>query len=243
MADLLELARAPFDGDAAFAAYCRWEMSGDDDAALFEAAFHRALPATGVIYRSGFSSSNNTITVREFISSAALILYRDLKRRAFHGDLPDQYARWLFISSHNAFIDERRGWSANRIFNFDYHGPRAPRGSLYDVQDVEHAIFIEQLPREIVARVSPKIRFDGMRRLACFYILRQLLGGGLVPTRYVRKHFGIWGRDLEFLMDYVAVRIRMALYEIKADLCHGKVVDDWIDAVAVYGPKHWQVAA
>lgn len=194
-----------------------------------------------IFCRAGFESLSNAITPREFIGSAAIRVYNETRKRSFRGSYTAQYVLWLFSMSRNSFIDELRAWSSRRIFNFDYHGPSTPRGSLYDVQDVEHEIFLQQLPREISKRVSSAIRFDGQRRLACFYILRQLVGGQEIAARYMSKQFGVSGSDLEFLIDYVTVRIRMALYEIRADLCHGKVVEDWVSVVDMYGVDPKQV--
>jgi hypothetical protein len=240
VADLLELACASFDAEAAHVAYRSWEESGEEE--HHEEAFLRALPATGVIFfRAGFTSMSSAITPREFIGSAALSVYNETRKRSFRGSYVEQYAKWLYSISRNSFIDELREWSSRRIFNFDYHGPCTPRGSLYDVQDVEHEIFLRQLPREIVKRVSKAIRFDGQRRLACFHILRQLVSGHEIAERYMRKQFGVVKPDLDFLIDYVTVRVRMALYEIRTDLCHGKVVDDWVSVVDMYGMDPRQV--
>lgn len=240
MADLLELACASFDGAAAYAAYRSWEESGAEE--HHEEAFRRALPATGVIFfRAGFRSMSGAITPREFIGAAAVDVYDETRKRSFRDGSPEQYKVWLYNISRNSFISELRSWASRRVFNFDYHGPCVPRGALYDVQDVEHEMFLRQLPREIFKRVSAAVRFDGQRRLACFYILRQLVGGQEVAARYLRKQFGLSVADVEFLIDYVTVRIRMALYEIRTDLCHGKVVEDWVSVVDMYGLDPRQV--
>lgn len=235
MADLLKMAFSGFDPEKAHAAYRIWGESGEDDD--LSLAWREAVPAIGVVYsRAGFDDTGR-ITEAEYISTAACRIYSELENRAFKGEHQNSYSFYLQRISMNAFLRETSEWTANRVIDFDYHGPQAPAGRVRSIADVEQHIYLNQLPALLEDMVTDKIRFDGLKFEACVYALRQVLASKVASPRWMKKAYGLAREEADMLVDYVTIRIRLSLYEIRDNIWEGGVLDGWTDAAATYTPQ------
>ena len=75
-------------------------------------------------------------------------------------------------------------------------------------------IFLEELPSQIIKKVTARFRFTGNELKVCSFILFKLLDGKEVSTKVLSKMFNV---NAEFLRDYVMVLLISTLHNIRSD--------------------------
>ena len=95
-------------------------------------------------------------------------------------------------------------------------------------RDVENKIFFVQLQAEICYRVEKRIRFKGLKREACVYMLHKLLEVGEVALKPTAHLFSL--EKPVFYRDYVLVLLRTELHQLRQKY-RGVMAADWIQQV------------
>lgn len=212
MGDLVEVVHEQvLDVDGSFNAYCRFRRRGG--AANLETAFSHALPVVRMVCRS---------PNRELIAASAWGLFDALRRRRFKDGSPEQYAAFLRHVALGSFLSEYINIARFQVVSeippdaFDFWARMSGRLVGYD--DVDRKMIIEKIPVIVAEHVTSRLRFEGEERDACLFVLRSVLEGVDVNPRGLADLFAIKQTRLRFLVDYVVVRVRLALQAIRREL-------------------------
>lgn len=113
-----------------------------------------------------------------------------------------------------------------------------PGARLVTSYDVEADIYREQIHRELRKVVRSRIRFQGADRDACVYIIDCELGYKELPSLTVRRKVGLPNARCKYLIRYVNVLIRAALWEFgEREHKDGPLSPDWSPSRGVLRPS------
>ena len=200
-----------YKGDRAFFAYRRYCKYGGG--VRLRRAYEQLLPS---IKRYGYNDP-------QLVQAVADAVFLRVRRRRFPTNAASSFFSYMRKTAFTAVTQERlreRRETANtvpidpEVLDKDY----APAGSMDTLEAVERKIMIERVPVAVAEHVAKRIRFAGVERQACVHILSRLICGEDVPIRGLAVLFELDTKRLRFLYDYVVVRMRLALYALRAEV-------------------------
>ena len=190
-------------------------------------AFESAVPSIrkflGNIRKEGFPQS-------EFISIIAWAYHEEIKRKKIVAENgPDSYAaalRWVCFRSCKAHLTKTRSGRLIPKHHIWYCCP-LPYGYIPDQVDMEHKIFLEEIPKMVALNVLPRIRFKKtIYNKACRQILFNLLTNQKNFTVQISYLFDIKTDTVKFLVDHVKVQVKNYIYEFRS-LFNSHIMEDW----------------
>ena len=200
------------DAGASFEVYLRYRDHGCRSRDL-ESAFARALP----VIREVCTSRD-----RVLIGAAAWAIWRALQERRFTNGEARAYWAYLRQTARGAIAHQRAADDRFRLVD------RVPpdvcvdgmglSGRLVGIREVERKMVIEKIPILVAEQVVARLPFEGEELHACLFFLECLLDGRDVAVRGLNDLFDVSRERLRELLDYVAVKARMAMCGIRAEL-------------------------
>lgn len=211
-ADLLDAVFASRrDRGASFDAYVRYRDAGCRARDL-GVAFALALPVIREVC---------TVRDRGLVGSAASAIWRALRERRFVEGGVRAYWAYLRRTARGTIVNQRAADDRFRLVDRIPPGVCADEigtGRLIEVADVEQKLVLDKIPLLIIDQVVPRVRFKGEEREACLYILLAILERRELSARGLGDQFDLPVERFQFLVDYVVVRVRLALSRIKGEL-------------------------
>ena len=197
---------------ASFEAYLRYRDHGFRVRDL-DLAFTRALPVIREVCHS---------RDRSHIGAAAWAIWCALRQRRFnHGESPAYWA-YLRLTARGAMAHQRA--ADHRFKLVDRVDPEVCvdgmglSGRLPGIRDVERKMVVERIPIVVAKRVVARLPFSGEELEASLFFLEALIDGRDVAARGLRELFDIPRERLRELLDYVAVQVRMAMWNLRVEL-------------------------
>lgn len=200
------------DAGASFDAYVRYRDGGCRSRDL-EAAFAHALP----VIREVCTSRD-----RGLIGAAAWAIWRALRQRRFSNGGRAAYWAYLRLTARGAMAHQRA--ADNRFRLVDRVAPEVCvdgmglSGRLPGIREVERKMVVEKIPILVAEQVARRLPFEGEELAACLFFLEALLDGRDVAAPGLCDLFDVPRERLRQLLDYVAVKARMAMWRIKSEL-------------------------
>lgn len=151
--------------------------------------------------------------VEEYTSVGNLSLFEALAHRKYKSDYDDPNHFYLY------FYTTLRGDFLRSYYKVKHFVPETGSERMFRPArlihpfDVERHIYLEQIPSEVAGIVIDRIRFDGNDLQACLYALSRILDNKTPVVNFMRRDLKV--RDPEFLVSYVLVLVRSALYEMR----------------------------
>ena len=212
----MDLLDAVFGGrrqpNASYEAYLRYRDHGCRARDL-DLAFARALP----VIREVCSSRD-----RSHIGAAAWAIWRALRERRFtHGGRPAYWA-FLRLTARGAMAHQRA--ADHRFKLVDQVEPEVCvdgmrlSGRLPGIRDVEQKMVIEKIPIVVADEVVRRLPYEGEELAASLFFLEALLDGRDVAATGLSDLFDLPRTRLRHLLDDVAVKARMAMWRLRAEL-------------------------
>jgi len=171
-------------------------------------AWRRSLPVINIVIMKEFP----TIRIEDkssFISLAATKLWRVLGEGI--APVTNQYHKYIWVCIRRALLDEIRSVIRQRDLPEGALPP--PISRVRSINDVDIRMFLQELPEAIRNRVSAELRFHGPERTACLYILDRYLAGVSPAVEILRDDYKV--TDASWLCEYVLVRMRIAMYDLR----------------------------
>lgn len=212
-ADLLD---AVFGGrrepTTSYEAYLRYRDQGGRARDL-DLAFARALP----VIREVCGSRD-----RSQISAAAWAIWRALRERRFTNGGRPAYWAFLRLTARGAMAHQRAADERFRLVDrvapeVCVDGMRVT-GRLPGLREIEQKMVVEKIPVLVAERVVSHLPFAGEELAACLFFLEALLDGRDVAAPGLSDLFDVPRERLRQLLDHVAVKARMAMWRIRAEL-------------------------
>jgi len=153
----------------------------------------------------------------DIIQYAALRLWKMLLRRkipAFETD--GHWNVWtgstIYYMLCSGYMDLRRGEVPEKV---EENPGQAWHVSHYGSPiDSEDGVFLLELPATIEGRIQKTLRLPKSEWLGVRYVLRQMFRGKLPVPYFIEHALGVARGRVQFIIDYVTVRIRMELHRI-----------------------------
>jgi hypothetical protein len=101
-------------------------------------------------------------------------------------------------------------------------------GTVESQKDAENRIFLDELRVEIYNKVDAGIRFNGLQRDACLYMLQKLIEGADVHLKSTARLFDL--KNPNFFKGYVLLLLRVELYHLRTKY-KGIFLDTWAEQV------------
>jgi hypothetical protein len=210
VSDLLQAAFSRYKPEEAYESYLAYDSSGTpEDLAQ---AVELALPVAGNLYQR----RRYRRIARPLLGAAATRYFRLIKKCEFKDGNPGLYRAWLEITASHCFIAEL--WREHRVQKINVQAAYGyDAGKLLCQEDADVHMTLERLPELLVGEVMANVRFDGSRRKACLYILDKMLRADPVSPNVLQTFFDVSAKDAPFLLDYMTVRLRIALQQLKEE--------------------------
>lgn len=212
-----------YDEDLAFALYSLYE-AGDDS--VLNDLLTELCPLVRKCFRVDASKSEQGD--QGFLEAEALnAVYELLKLK----DIPVSHER-VFTKYVSTVV--LRTFRDTRVYlrtqTFDYWKvARSPYGSSFaSAHEVEADIYRTQITKLLRESVKSKLRFIGVDRDACSYILDCELGYKNLYAETAKRKYGLTSLRCKYLIKYVTVLLRAALWEFgENEHKDGPLASDW----------------
>jgi len=211
--DLLE---AVFGGrrrpNASYEAYLRYRDQGCRARDL-DLAFARALP----VIREVCSSRD-----RSHVGAAAWAIWRALRERRFASGGKPAYWAYLRRTARGAIAHQRA--ADHRFKLVDRVEPEVCvdgmglSGRIPGIREVERRMVVEKIPIVVADDVVSRLPYEGEELAACLFFLEALLDGRDVAPAGISDLFDLPRTRLRHLLDHVAVKARMAMWRLRAEI-------------------------
>lgn len=214
-----------FDEVRAFELYAIYCNSGrvNDLNAAFEAAVPSIRRFMRRVRRAGYPAT-------EFVSVVSSSYFYEIKNKKVRQDGgPDGYASGLWWICFRSCKSHIANMKAGRLFkrHHSWYCRPLPYGYVLNQTDMEHKIFLEELPKSIALSVLPRIRFkDKKYQKACKQILFNFLTNQRNFTGQICHIFNIPKEEVKLLVDHVRVQIKAYLYEMRRSF-EARIMEDW----------------
>jgi hypothetical protein len=129
------------------------------------------------------------------------------------------------------FYDEKR-----QTFDFLHACARPPFGRLVTTDDVDAKLALEKLPQLIRDEFHRHNRLRGNQRKASYFVLKRVLTGKPISERELIEKFGVEPEHVRFVVDYVTVRVRLAIEALSEEIKRWRFIEDWRDLYTLYEP-------
>lgn len=211
--DLLDAVfEAKRDPRTSYEAYLRYRDQGCRARDL-NLAFARALP----VIREVCSSRD-----RSHIGVAAWAIWRALQERRFATGGRPAYWSYLRRTARGAIAHQRA--ADHRFKSVDRVAPEVCvdgmrlSGRLPGIRDVERKMVVEKIPIVVADEVVRRLPYEGEELAACLFFLEALLDGRDIAAAGLSELFDLPRTRLRHLLDHVAVKARMAMWRLRAEI-------------------------
>lgn len=215
-----------FEAERAYELYEAYRQTNTEEALM--AAFEAAVPSIRLFLKK---IRHRGATINELVSIISWAYYVEIKRQKIIADNgADSYVsalRWVCFRSCKSYLSLMR---ANRIFKRSqvWYCRPMPYGHVLDQVDVEHKIFLEELPKTIALNIVPRLRFKGKHLKACKQILFNMLTSQKTFTGQIAHMFDIPAENVKVLVDHVRVQIKAYIHEMR-NTFQARIMEDWRD--------------
>lgn len=218
-----------FDEVRAFELYDAYRGSGSE--ADLNAAFEAAVPS---IRRFMRRVRRHEYPPTEFVSVISVAYYNEIKNKRIVAEGgPDAYAAALWWTCRRTCRSYIASIKAGKFFNrhFSWYCRPLPYGHVFNQIDVEHKIFLEELPKSIALSVLPNLRFKNTKyHKACKQILFNFLTNQKNFTGQICYLFDIPKETVKLLVDHVRVQIKAYIHEMRRSF-EARIMEDWREAL------------
>jgi len=159
---------------------------------------------------------------RVLIGAGAWALWRALTERRFTNGEARAYWAYLRQTARGAMAHQRA--VDHRFKLVDRVAPEVCvdgmglSGRLPGIRDVERKIVVEKIPIVIIDEVVRRLPYEGEELAACLFFLEALLDGRDVAATGLSDLFDLPRARLRHLLDHVAVKARMAMWRLRAEI-------------------------
>jgi hypothetical protein len=217
--------QSKFKRGEAYKAYLFWRATRQLPA-LYDAT-RKLLPYVGVVARK-----RGVLLTEDRLSAAVRKLYRSIAVSPWH--INHEAHLYTLLASIITHALEEEIKTEIVVRDFAEACADQPVGSVQSIKDVEFKIFLEQLPKAILAYYTQHNRLTGKHYKAGQKVLIWVMRGEDVP-QLIRSYYDLSKEDFDFVRDYVIVMIRRCLCSIKWEF--RDVIDGWLDMYDLYNVK------
>lgn len=167
----------------------------------------------------------------DLFSEAASKVWRAIDSKQVPDSLPEVFYTYVIHAINSGFSMALRRLDAPYT-RLDVNNMPSVSSRFPTSRQIDAKLFLEELPQLIQKRIGPTFRFAGKAGEACQYILDRILSNKRVVNRVLKLRFGITNTD--FYVEYVQVRLRHFLYEIRGVFSDLPIEDGFLDVSRLY---------
>lgn len=213
-----------FDRTAALDALTRLKRRGTQSLKIL--AYNRTLPMLSIVFRQRFGRMSFGRHIgrmdyhdrEDVLQSAALRLWQVIDSQSYpQFETTAHLNSWMNVVVYRWLCqayEEVPDRTRDDVVDYDHARTVWGRPQIFSARSAEDEIFLRELPDALLSRVVKTCRLPEGDHAAVRYIANQLMLGRDPVVNYLASALRVARCRIQFLIDYVTVRVRWALYRI-----------------------------